>query len=62
MTLGVAGSGRFVLLVVLLINLGGAPFRFKPCAYLQRVALVDVEQKEIEGRWAVHAVSEGSDR
>lgn len=26
MTLGVAGSGRFVLLVVLLINLGGRPF------------------------------------
>lgn len=58
---GLAGSGWFV--VVLLINLWGeGALSVQTLCLSQRLALVDVEQKEIEGRWAVHAVSEGSDR
>lgn len=61
MTLGLAGSGRFVLR--LLINLGEPSFQLKPCASLmQCLGPVGLEQNEVEGRWAVRAVSKGSDR
>lgn len=58
---GLAGSGRSCSRLI--INPGERPLQLKPCASLtQRLGPVGLEQKEVEGRWAVRAVSEGSDR
>lgn len=63
MTLGWPGPGGFVL-GVLINNLGERPFSQNPnlVPLPQRLGLVGLEQNEVEGRWAVRAVSEGSDR
>lgn len=60
-TLGWPGPGGFVR-VVLINNLGERPFSPNLAPLPQRVGLDGLEQKEVECRWAVGAVSEGSDR